>query len=1524
MRNKGQVSIFIIVGIVLVLVVSLFLMKINNDKSKDIETGIGDESVFSSNLDRMISFRQSCVEESIKTAITEYGLFQDDSVEQQLKASIEYELTKCLNMNFFSDWGYEVTIFRPFVNVEINDETITVSGSYPIRVSDEDNKEDTNTFSYTFDKSTQKSFKTDKKGKADEDLIISSSDGDMAVVVQKGLGFMDYEGNTLNSLQIKIADKKELPYTLTPENNFIVGEKVYFVTDSVILEGVQISLEYEPGKIPKGFDEDHVSIMQFDEEKGIWIVLPSTVNKQTNVVSAITNHFSAVAATVTELNKESAGCDPLTYSAPIYIEHLHIPCRTIKPEELPESMRGQSPTYTPFESDLRYVGLFNKDVVGNAIAAQHNMPPYADGEDATGWRWKRNNFDEVQLPLKSGDVAPLPPTLVGSVYALPGMFDTIVARGGVPNIYTKEHSDLADVQSRDQEWEFDKSLIDLNTLDIKDSQGNPVVLDANTIDKIQIRTREEKLLDSETTEGDVRRIITHVNGQKMARMVRTSSDIEIPIGSGESRPNQIPLVLGDTTLDAYITLEGPLADPINWKKVFNPEPNEYAESDGLIKDWDDDDQENLVAEKCTITTPEGETYTNPPCVSCSGYSCKKISETYDNDFVAQCIAKCTERAKRVYEDLYISENFVPWNPSNDGLLDYNWNKEHQLERTLLDCGIIPYVTSGLPPEEASSCEPELSDEEFARYIATPKFYGYGGQTKVAREFPEYRLGPEKGYEGVGNNDAQAVVTMKIAEIPTCPVNELTLFVDCSKDDKCVLGINGGEPYYCTPDIQDANGDCYFSVAAKWSDAPMLSYDGMIHAGENTLVGGVLNTFKSNDVCANMNVELRFGPCACTPPIQPPQTEETTFCGDGEVQQPNQEEPPMNEYCDDGNEIDTDTCRNDCTMCGDGIIQDGEICDNGENNGKPESAENGVYCGLDCKPVNIPPTCPNNQLNPPGETCDSSQMGDTACEECRGDCSCCGDGTPDSGSGETCDDGNNNDADSCRNDCTSCGDGKVNHPTEQCESNSDCVEGGVQGTCNGCKCTYPEPVCGDNIINQPGEYCDGSSTAPGISCNQACRMDGSSICTCCGDGHKNAGEYCDDGNSNNNDACRNDCTGCGDGTIQQGEDCEPPNTQFCDATCKQIEAVCGDGVISPGEECDDGNSNNNDGCSNSCKLPNCGDGIMQPPEQCDDGNTNNNDGCTNACKTPYCGDGIIQPPEQCEGETASCHNCMPVSNPICQTYCQISGPSGTILPGSYSFSGTWGVTAGSGPCYGGGIEITCKQGNRVVYNRNGGNHPNNRNPMALSGSTTTNVDTSVSCQIYYCNDQWSNCRTTQNVCGFSVDVCTPDNSCAANTCIGEKCSNGCGGQVDGTKVCTCTPGQCTYTGTETCGNVQGWNGCASCPVDLGPCECVQGECIPDPGQPACGNVPGTDNCGICTAQQDACPQCGADTPCMNSECPGNECPNDCSCTACEGWIGSCNGVLENGCIKPNANANAKDKCRLAETMCGNPHYDECSS
>lgn len=278
---------------------------------------------------------------------------------------------------------------------------------------------------------------------------------------------------------------------------------------------------------------------------------------------------------------------------------------------------------------------------------------------------------------------------------------------------------------------------------------------------------------------------------------------------------------------------------------------------------------------------------------------------------------------------------------------------------------------------------------------------------------------------------------------------------------------------------------------------------------------------------------------------------------------------------------------------------------------------------------IDPECGNGIVEP-GEDCDDGNADNT--DSCRTDCTLpvCGDGFVQPG--EQCDDGNQNPNDDCKNDCTNnvCGDQVVNPGSEECDDGNSVNDDGCTNACM-------TPICGDAIV-QTGEECDDGNAVDNDGCTNACTI------AICGDGIIQAPEECDDGNAVDNDGCTNGCNlpVCGDGIVQSGEQCDDGNAVDNDGCTNSCTIpFCGDGIVQPPEECDDGNAIDDDGCTNACTNPVCGDGVVQAPEECDDGNPVNDDDCTNACTLPVCGDGIVQIPEECDDgnldDTDACTN-----------------------------------------------------------------------------------------------------------------------------------------------------------------------------------------------------------------------------------------------------------------------------------------------
>jgi cysteine-rich repeat protein len=145
----------------------------------------------------------------------------------------------------------------------------------------------------------------------------------------------------------------------------------------------------------------------------------------------------------------------------------------------------------------------------------------------------------------------------------------------------------------------------------------------------------------------------------------------------------------------------------------------------------------------------------------------------------------------------------------------------------------------------------------------------------------------------------------------------------------------------------------------------------------------------------------------------------SVCGNGIV------EP--GEECDDGNTLATDACLPWCVKakCGDGYIEThAEQCDDGNTNDND-------FCTSHCGP----PGCGDGIVQT-GEECDDGNTDDT--DACLSSClkATCGDGHVRAGV-EQCDDGNTIDDDDCSNGCTLpvCGDGKK-QGHEECDLGPD--------------------------------------------------------------------------------------------------------------------------------------------------------------------------------------------------------------------------------------------------------------------------------------------------------------------------------------------------------------------------------------------------------------------------------------------------------------------------------------------------------
>jgi hypothetical protein len=183
-------------------------------------------------------------------------------------------------------------------------------------------------------------------------------------------------------------------------------------------------------------------------------------------------------------------------------------------------------------------------------------------------------------------------------------------------------------------------------------------------------------------------------------------------------------------------------------------------------------------------------------------------------------------------------------------------------------------------------------------------------------------------------------------------------------------------------------------------------------------------------------------------------------------------------------------------CGNGVIDEGEACDDGDDNGNAPDA---------CRPDCTLPACGDGIVDSDEACDDGDENADGVPDACRLDCAlpACGDGIVDSG--EACDDANDDDTDACGNACviagadvcTACTDdaecgreadrctalGDASFCTIACGADGACPEG---TTCNddadGAQCVPDAGSC-DGCIDGDGDGYGIGEACLGFDCNE---------------------------------------------------------------------------------------------------------------------------------------------------------------------------------------------------------------------------------------------------------------------------------------------------------------------------------------------------------------------------------------------------------------------------------------------------------
>ncbi|MEM3374220.1 MAG: hypothetical protein QXE31_03280 [Candidatus Woesearchaeota archaeon] len=845
--KKNQVSIFLIIGIMIItLVLSIILL------NKDNKVGSTYSSVlFTTKIQEYSNFRDLCIEKSVNNALT-YNLIKEEN-KKDIENYIKYYLYYCLLDSPLKNTDYNIQIETPLskdyiIEVNIYEDSIHVKGELPIKVSYQDNNKEFKKFEYILKKEKIEKIKESQK------FNLISTDKYFILQIPENTKIYSKDNFQIDLLSAKFDDKEKIS-----QNPYLEGTKVYYITDSKFSNKVKACINYIEDMLNEDSDEKNLALAWYDEERKVWVARESEINTKNKIICADFDHFSPVALVkntyTEEKNKEK------TLKWDFFIEHIHRPCSS-SPDNIP---KGKIIEQRP-EIDKRYTGLFNKNI---------GTKEY---EEFYETRWKFNDFkekDERDAPHRYG------------VYATPQMYQTLLIRGH-DNLNT-EYIHISGIRALKSElyneqniWKFE----DLN---------------------------ENQEINIQETKND------RITGSDMSLIKYKYSNIN------------------------------------DWIIIPSFEPNEHAELS--IEDWDDDDLYSITDNYCD----------DKPCLKCIDITNDKNAIEVSCDLYKEdCLKKCKSKAKEIYLE-FEKKGWAPWNPSNDGILDYKYISKEQLIPNLVECKIEHGTVIGT----IIDCNIDETD------IATPMFWGYGNKkTGLRSSQGNYKDSPDFGYEGAGNNDHPVTYDFEIIS-PICDETEAKLKIKCSEKDLCIINLNNHE-FRCE------NKECIMDVKNLLIGS---------EKGKNKITGYVINKRESQDVCAYVSAELILTECPSKEKIE---------CGDGIINQ-NWEQCDINpegigKECDNGQCIMSGdlkcTCPSIGVYCGDGIInQKFEQCDL-KPDGSGVNCQKGI-CIMTSKQRCICKEeknyCGDNIIQRPNddgfiEECDGTD--DKSCPgQCKSDCTC---------------------------------------------------------------------------------------------------------------------------------------------------------------------------------------------------------------------------------------------------------------------------------------------------------------------------------------------------------------------------------------------------------------------------------------------------------------------------------------------------------------------------------------------------------
>jgi len=133
----------------------------------------------------------------------------------------------------------------------------------------------------------------DEEGVTLESVKYVTADGALEIEIGAGTKALTADGEPLQAVTVKMVCENIPP---PPVGAYIIGCVYDLGPDGATIDPpITIRLYYDPEKVPEGIAEKDLVIAYYNVSTQQWVVLPSTVDTDANIVTAETDHLTLFA-----------------------------------------------------------------------------------------------------------------------------------------------------------------------------------------------------------------------------------------------------------------------------------------------------------------------------------------------------------------------------------------------------------------------------------------------------------------------------------------------------------------------------------------------------------------------------------------------------------------------------------------------------------------------------------------------------------------------------------------------------------------------------------------------------------------------------------------------------------------------------------------------------------------------------------------------------------------------------------------------------------------------------------------------------------------------------------------------------------------------------------------------------------------------------------------------------------------------------------------------------------------------------